>query len=695
MEEIRLLKVINELGIHAHAACQIVELAGKYMAELFLQKDSREVDGSSILSILSLACPKGSEIRARTVGADAKKFMDDLERLFKSKFGETEYEQYRPRKKEMKMKGFPVSPGITIGKAHHLNRSRMTVFYRKLVNKKEVEREIDRFKHAVDMAKEQIKKFKSNIPEQVKGYAFVLDTHLMILGDSLIFDSTIQRIQKEKVNAEWALKQSVNTIHKLFKKVEDEYIGRRMDDVDSVSERVLSNLAGVDLDSLTEIKKEVIIVAHVLSPCDIVEIDVNHVRGILTDVGGRTSHMAIMSEALEIPVIVGLESATDIIIDGDLLIVDGNTGEVIVNPDPDTIITYEDRKKRYYRYKSAIDRVRHLPAETPDGYKITIKANIEFLAETRAAIENGAEGVGLYRTEYLYMIKKDFPDEETLFDDYSQIAKMVAPNTVTIRTLDIASDKMMASDSYMMETTRENNPALGLRSIRLCLKERNVFQTQLRAILRASVYGNFRLIFPMISGLGQFLEAKRVLKSVMRTLDREGIEYNREIPIGILIEIPSATSIADILARHADFFSIGTNDLIQYALAIDRDNEHVAHLYEPFHPAVLRMIHQVVEAGNNEGIDVSLCGEIAGDPLAILILLSLGLEEFSMNIGSIPLIKKIIRMLPLRAVRDQFKGILQLPTSEKVESFVLKQAQSLLPDIFKEGVFRYRATGIS
>ncbi|MBW1856799.1 MAG: phosphoenolpyruvate--protein phosphotransferase [Deltaproteobacteria bacterium] len=688
-----MLKVINELGIHAHAAGQIVDLAGKYKAKLFLQKDSQEVGGSSILSILSLACPKGSEVRARIVGADAKKFMGELERLFKNKFGETESGHYRPRKKRVKMKGFPVSPGITIGKAHHLDRSKTTIVYSKLINKKEVEREIDRFKHAVDMAKEQIQKFKSNIPEQVKGYAFVLDTHLMILDDSLIFDSTIQRIQREKVNAGWALKKSVSTIHQLFKKVEDEYIGRRMDDVDSVSERVLNNLTGVDPDSLTEIQKEVIIVAHVLSPCDIVEINVKHVMGILTDVGGRTSHMAIMSEALEIPVVVGLESATDIIVDGDLLIVDGNTGDIIINPDPDTIITYEDKKKQYYRYKSAIDRVRHLPAETLDGHKITIKANIEFLGETKAAIENGAEGIGLYRTEYLYMIKNNFPDEQTLFDDYSQIAKMVAPNPVTIRTLDIASDKMMTSDSEI-GASKEDNPALGLRSIRFCLNERNVFKTQLRAILRASVYGNFRLMFPMISGLGQFLEAKRVLKSVMRSLDREGIEYNRNIPIGILIEIPSATSIADILAKHADFFSIGTNDLIQYALAIDRDNEHVAHLYEPFHPAVLRMIHQVVTAGNNEGVDVSLCGEIAGDPLAILILLSLGLEEFSMNIGSIPLIKKMIRMLQLGEVRDNFKGILNLPTSKKVESFVLKKAQSLLPDIFKDDVFRYRTTGV-
>jgi len=693
MEELRSLKVINELGMHAHAAGQIVELAYKYRAKLFLRKDSREVDGSSILSILSLACPKGSEIKARIVGVDAQEFMDELERLFKSKFGETEQGKYQPRKKIMKMKGFPVSPGITIGKAHHLDRSKTTVFYRKLINKKEIDKEINRFRHAVDMAKEQIRTFKSNIPEQVKGYAFVLDTHSMMLDDSLLFDSTIQRITKEKVNAGWALKKSVSNIHHLFKKVEDEYIGRRMDDVDSVSERILRNLTGVEQDSMAGINKEVIIVAHSLSPCDIVEINVSHVMGILTDVGGRTSHMAIMSEALEIPVVVGLESATEIIVDGDPLIVDGNTGDIIINPGPDTIASYEEKRKRYNKYKSAVDSVRHLPAETSDGHKITIKANIEFLGETKSAIENGAEGIGLYRTEYLYMIKKNFPDEQTLIDDYSQIAKMVAPNPVTIRTLDIASDKIMTSDSEI-GASKEDNPALGLRSIRFCLNERNVFKTQLRAILRASVYGNFKLMFPMISGLGQFLEAKRVLKSVMRSLDREGIEYNREIPTGILIEIPSATSIADILARHADFFSIGTNDLIQYALAIDRDNEHVAHLYEPFHPAVLRMIHQVVEAGNIEGIDVSLCGEIAGDPLAILILLSLGLEEFSMNIGSIPLIKKMIRMVPLREVRDQFKGILQLPTSEKIESFVLKKAQSLLPDIFEEGVFRYRAVGI-
>jgi len=687
MEEIRSLKVTNELGMHARAAGKIVELANRYGTRLFLKKDGREIDGSSILSILTLACPKGGEIEARAVGKDAKRFMDELEELFKDKFGETAAGQPSPRRRLLK--GFSVSPGIVIGKAHHLAQFKAQVFHRRLLNEEEVESEIDRFKRAVEMAKEQIRKFKSAIPEPVEGYVFVLDTHSMILKDSMLFDSTMQMIRKEKINAGWALEKSVRNIHRLFREVEDDYIGRRMDDVDSVSERVLGNLTGVEPDSLADLKEEVIVVAHTLSPCDIVEINVDYVQGILTDVGGRTSHMAIMSEALEIPVIVGLERASDVILEGDVLIVDGNAGEVIVNPDPDAILSYEEEIKRYANYKSAIDRVRHLPAETLDGHKITIKANIEFIAEAKAALESGAEGIGLYRTEYLYLIRNDFPDEESLFEDYSQIAKTVAPHPVTIRTLDIASDNMISDK----EAKREDNPALGLRSIRFCLKEREVFKTQLRAILRASVHGNFKLMFPMISGLEQFLEAKRVLRSVMRSLDREGIEYDKEMPIGILIEIPSAVSISDILAKHADFFSIGTNDLIQYALAIDRDNEHVAGLYGPFHPAVLKMVNQVIESAKKEGIDVSLCGELAGDPLAILILISLGLEEFSMNIGSIPLIKKMIRMLPLREVRQGFKDILQLPTSKRVEDFVLKKANELLPDIFEEDVFRYRTPG--
>jgi phosphoenolpyruvate-protein phosphotransferase (PTS system enzyme I) len=687
MQEKRKLKIINELGMHARAAGKIVELARQYKSKVVLKKDGREADGTSILSILSLACPMGSEIEAFITGDDAREFMGDLERLFKSRFGENIKSRYRSKKKILK--GFPVSPGVVFGKAHHLDRYKTKIFRRRLFNKNEIVSEIDRFRHAVEVAREQIMKLKSKIPSQVKGYAFILDTHLMMLDDSELFDSTLKKIRKEKINAEWALEKSVNRVRHIFKTVGNDYIGGRMDDVDSVGERILRHLTGVHAESLASIKKEVILIAHRLSPCDIVEMNVGNVMGILTDVGGKTSHMAIMSEALEIPVVVGLENATDKIVDGDILIVDGNVGDVIINPDPETIIAYEERKKQYNIYKSAIHEATHLPAETLDGRKIKIKANIEFSEEVNTAIKNGAEGVGLYRTEYLYMVRRDFPDEETLFNDYKNIAEAIAPHSVTIRTLDIASDNIISNKNVI----KEQNPALGFRSIRFCLKEKDVFKTQLRAILRASAFGKIRVMFPMISGLPQFLEAKRILKAVMRSLDKQGIEYNKDIPIGILLEIPSAISIADILAKHADFFSIGTNDLIQYALAIDRDNEHVAHLYEPFHPAVLKMVQQAVDAAKKEKIGISICGEIAGDPLAVLVLLFLGLEEFSMNIGSIPTVKKIIRALPLIKVTGSLKGILDLSTSDKIEKFVLKKARSMLPDIFKQDLFKYRTSG--
>lgn len=687
MEEKKKLKIINELGMHARAAGKIVELARQYKSKVVLKKNGREADGTSILSILSLACPAGSEIEVFITGDDAKEFMNDLERLFKDHFGENSKSRYRSKKKMLK--GFPVSPGVVFGRAHHLDRYKTKIFRRRLFNKNEISSEIDRFREAVENTREQIKKLKSNIPAQVRGYSFILDTHLMMLDDSELFDSTLKKIRKDRINAEWALEKSVNRVRHIFKTVGNDYIGGRMDDVDSVGERILRHLTGVDAESLASIKKEAILIAHRLSPCDIVEMNVGNVMGILTDVGGKTSHMAIMSEALEIPVVVGLENATDKIVDGDILIVDGNVGDVIINPDPETIIAYEERKKQYNVYKSAIYEATHLPAETLDGRKIKIKANIEFSEEVNTAIKNGAEGVGLYRTEYLYMVKRDFPDEETLFNDYKNIAAAIAPHSVTIRTLDIASDNIISNKNAI----KEQNPALGFRSIRFCLKEKDVFRTQLRAILRASAFGKIRVMFPMISGLPQFLEAKRILKAVMRSLDKQGIPYNRDIPIGILLEIPSAISIANILAKHADFFSIGTNDLIQYALAIDRDNEHVAHLYEPFHPAVLKMVQEAVKAAKKEKIGVSICGEIAGDPLAVLILLFLGLEEFSMNVGSIPTVKKIIRALPLAEITGSLKGILDLPSSDRIEKFVLKKARSMLPDIFKQDLFKYRTSG--
>jgi phosphotransferase system enzyme I (PtsI) len=362
------------------------------------------------------------------------------------------------------------------------------------------------------------------------------------------------------------------------------------------------------------------------------------------------------------------------------LIVDGSTGKVVINPDDSAIIYYQEKHLRHEEYKSSIARSSHLPAETPDGHRIAIKANIEFLEEVAAVRDHGGEGIGLYRTEFLYLRSKGLPTEEELFEDYREVAEIIAPDPVTIRTLDLGGDKFASE----LEITKEMNPALGLRAIRFCLKEPEIFKNQLRAILRASVYGNVQLMFPMISGLQEVLDAKVILGQVKDELDREKVAYDHNLKIGIMIEIPSAVTMAEVMARHVDFFSIGTNDLIQYALAIDRGNEHVAFMYQPFHPAILRMIHQVVSAARNAGIGVGLCGEMAGDPLCVPVLLSLGIDELSMNARAIPLIKKIIRSISIKEARADFENMTKLSTAKDVRAYILARMKSLVPDLEDE-----------
>jgi len=405
------------------------------------------------------------------------------------------------------------------------------------------------------------------------------------------------------------------------------------------------------------------------------------VMGFITDVGGRTSHTAIMAQALEIPAVVGLEHATALVQDGDLLIVDGGSGVVVINPEDSDIILYQERKLRLQKYKSSIARMSHLPAETPDGHRIVINANIEFLEEVTAAKDYGGEGIGLYRTEFLYLRGKGFPEEEELFEDYREVVEIMHPAPVSIRTLDLGGDKF-ASEIAISE---ESNPALGLRAIRFCLREPEIFKTQLRAILRASAFGTLRLMFPMISGLQELLDAKTILDQVRDDLDRERIPYDNGMEVGIMVEIPSAVAMADILAHYVDFFSIGTNDLIQYALAIDRVNEHVAYMYQPFHPAILRMIRQVVAAARNAGIQVSLCGEMAGDPLCISILLGIGIDGLSMNARAIPLIKKMIRTIPMEQARADLEKIMLLNTAKEVRTYILQRTRKIFPELEEKG----------
>jgi phosphotransferase system enzyme I (PtsI) len=581
------------------------------------------------------------------------------------------------------MQGIPVSPGIIVGKAHLVDRSTVNILYQYLIDEKQVAGEVERFENAIRSTEEQIRILKSRVPEHVKEHSFILDSHLMILKDSMLRDSTIRRIEEEKINAEWALKKSFHEIRKIFAQIDDEYISNRIQDVESVSERILRNLSGETVENLAEIRERVIIVAHDLSPADTTELNISKVMGFITDVGGQTSHTAIMAQALEIPAVLGLESATARIADRDLLIVDGSTGEVIINPDDEDIIRYQEKQLQHEKYKSSIARISHLPAETPDGYRITIKANIEFLEEVAAVRDHGAEGIGLYRTEFLYLRSKVLPTEEELFNDYKEVAEIMNPDPVTIRTLDLGGDKFASH----IEIANEMNPAMGLRAIRLCLKEPGLFRTQLRAILRASTFGHVQLMFPMISGVQEVIEAKEILTRIKGELDSEEILYDENIPVGVMIEIPSAVTISDLLTKHVDFFSIGTNDLIQYALAIDRVNEHVAYMYQPFHPAILRMIRQVVLEGKKAGIKVSLCGEMAGDPLCIHILLGLGLDELSLNARSIPLVKTIVRAIPLEQARYDFEQVLQLNTAMEVRDYLLKRMKKMIPELGEKGFF--------
>jgi len=575
------------------------------------------------------------------------------------------------------LQGIPVSAGIVIGKAHLVDRSRVKIYYHYLVDEAQVKKELDRLLEAIRKTEEQLINLRNRMPDHIKQHGFIIDSHLMILHDGMLTDAAQERILNEKINAEWAVSKSLNNIRKMFGEIDDEYIRTRLLDVENVTERILRNLSGEEQESLANITNRVIVVAHELSPCDTTEMNVSKVMGFVTDVGGRTSHTAIMAQALEIPVVVGLENATQEIEDGDLVILDGTSGQVIINPSDSDIIYFQEKLLRHEKYKSTIAKTSHLPAETLDGYRIAVKANIEFLEEVAAVRDHGGEGIGLYRTEVLYLRSRGLPSEEELFEDYSEVAQIMSPDPVTIRTLDIGGDKFTSD----LAVPKEMNPALGLRAIRFCLKEPDIFKKQLRAILRASAHGNIQLIFPMISEVQEILDAKAILQEVIRELEQREIPYGPHIKVGIMIEIPSAVAMADVLARHVDFFSIGTNDLIQYALAIDRVNEHVAYMYQPFHPAILRMIKSVAQAAHSAEIPVALCGEMAGDPLCTVVLLGLGIKEFSMNPRSIPVIKKVIRSLSLSEAKRDVEDVMRMDTAREVRDFLLEKMGPKLAEL--------------
>jgi phosphotransferase system enzyme I (PtsI) len=568
---------------------------------------------------------------------------------------------------------------VAIGRAYLLDRTRVKVVYQYLLNQKQVEEELERFKSAVAKADDQLNQILEEIPTESKDFAGIIDSHRLILRDRMIYDQTLETIHKEHINAEWALKKSLEKAQEVFSKIKDDYFRNRIKDVEDVSERILRNLTGKQMESLSDIKGQVVVVAHDLSPADTTQMRLEHVLGFLTDMGGKTSHTAIIAQSLEIPAVVGLEHITQEVNSGDLIILDGSDGQVVLNPDPDTLLLFKHKKKKYEEYRIELAKYSHLSAETLDGFSLKVRANIEFLEEVSTVLANGGEGIGLFRTEFLYLSQKELPSEQTLFESFREAVAVMAPYSVTIRTLDIGGDKFVSH----LDLAEEMNPALGLRAIRFCLKEIGIFKRQLRAILRASSFGKIKILFPMISGIDEVFQAKTVLNEVKEELQRDKIPFDPQIPLGIMIEIPSAVAMADLLAKEVDFFSIGTNDLIQYSLAIDRVNEHVAHMYQPLHPAILRLIQQTVEAGHRAGIPVALCGEMAGEPMYIPILLGLGLDELSMNPLSIPRVKRIIRMISYQESKEFFYKILALKTTEEVNNYVRQEMVEMFADSFK------------
>jgi len=577
------------------------------------------------------------------------------------------------------LKGIGASGGVAVGRAYLVDRSRVKVVYQHLLDPYLIEPEIKRFKEAVDKADVQLHQIIEEIPKEIKDHAGIIDSHRLILRDRMIYDQTLEIIRNEQINAEWALKKAVEHTQEVFAKIKDEYFRSRISDVVYVSERILRNLTGKQFENLSDIQGQVIIVAHDLSPADTTQMRLDNVLGFVTDMGGKTSHTAIIAQSLEIPAVVGLERITQEVDSGDLIIVDGSDGQVVLNPDPGTLELFQQKKKKFDEYRTEIAKYSFLPAETLDGYQIKTRANIEFLEEIPSVLAQGAEGIGLFRTEFLYLSQKELPSEQTLFESFRNVVRIIAPNPVTIRTLDIGGDKFASH----LDLADEMNPALGLRAIRFCLKEVDIFKRQLRAILRASSYGNLKILFPMISDIDEVFRAKAILKEVIKDLQKENIPFAPQIPIGIMIEIPSAVAMADLLAREVDFFSIGTNDLIQYTLAIDRVNEHVAHMYQPLHPAILRLIRQTVEAGHRAGIPVAMCGEMAGEPLYIPILLGLGLDELSMNPMSIPRVKQIIRMASYAESKEFLNKVFSLNTTEEINRYVLQEMVQLFSDHFR------------
>jgi phosphotransferase system enzyme I (PtsI) len=576
------------------------------------------------------------------------------------------------------LEGVPASSGIQIGIALLFLREDLDV-PKYTIDDSEIHKEIEKFELALSQTYKELEKIQENIQREISGtYAGIFSAHILLLEDPMFLDEVKKEITTSRLNSAAAVKKVVQHITDQFSMIDNEYLKGRETDIRDVAIRIIQNILGKEKVDLSLLKKEVIVIAHDLSPSDTALMNKDMVIGFATDVGSKTSHTAIMARALEIPAVVGLGKITSHVKTGDLVILDGNRGRVLINPDGELYEEYLIEQSKFIEFEQSLGVLKDLPATTLDGTTIELACNLEVPEELSAIHKYGAKGIGLFRTEYIFIKKKtELPSEEEQYESYKEAVEKVAPEPVIIRTLDLGGDKFA---SYLGLPT-DVDSMMGLRAIRLCLQYPFIFMPQLRAILRASVHGNLKIMFPMISRVEELRQAKVMLNQAKSELEHEGIPFDPNIHIGTMIEVPSAALTADILAKECDFFSIGTNDLIQYTLAVHRVNEEIAHLYEPLNPAVLRLIKHIIDVAHENGIWVGMCGEMASDPLVVPLLLGMGIDELSMSPIAIPEVKKIIRSFTIEESKKIMNSAMSFSTAHEIESYVYGEAMERFPDV--------------
>lgn len=562
------------------------------------------------------------------------------------------------------IKGIAASDGVAIAKAYLLVEPDLSFTNEKITD---TDAEIKKFRNALEASKIELTKIRNNAEKSLGAdKAAIFDAHLLVLDDPELIQPIEDKIANEKVNAPEALNEVTTQFITIFESMDNEYMKERAADIRDVSKRVLAHILGVELPNPSMIDESVVIIGNDLTPSDTAQLNKEFVQGFVTNIGGRTSHSAIMSRSLEIAAVVGTKSITKEVKQGDMIIVDGLTGDVIIDPTEDEVIAYQNKRERFFEDKQELQKLRDADTVSVDGVHAELAANIGTPNDLPGVIENGAQGVGLYRTEFLYMGRDQLPTEEEQFEAYKKVLETMEGKRVVVRTLDIGGDKELP----YLDLPDEMNPFLGYRAIRLCLAQPDIFRPQLRALLRASVYGKLNIMFPMVATIKEFRDAKAMLLEEKENLQNEGYDVSDDIEIGIMVEIPATAALADVFAKEVDFFSIGTNDLIQYTLAADRMSERVSYLYQPYNPSILRLVKQVIEASHKEGKWTGMCGEMAGDATAVPLLLGLGLDEFSMSPTSILKARRQINGLSQNEMSELANRAIDCATQEEVIELV-------------------------